>query len=198
MPAAAILRATDPDVVVEGARKVAAHAIPLLLPSALPRGTEINTKFLRYEWRLRQAQAHDAIFSLRRNLRVQAHLFNFKTRNYRGQAQNTRSGDTIGRVRAKVEESAACYRTARIAIAALARKLKERDWVKYFPVLHEEDVRQMTQGLEGESEGKRTMSWIWTTAGVGGEKDTADSAQEGRTQTFSPHINTDQYFRASH
>ncbi|KAF7970355.1 hypothetical protein HWV62_24332 [Athelia sp. TMB] len=178
IPATAVLRAGDPSTTLQGAPEVAPHLIPLLLPSSLPPRTIVAPKLLQYEWRLRQAQARDAVFSLRRNLRVQAHMFTFKTRFHRGQAANTRSSDTITRVRAKVAESAALYRTARTAIAHLGRRLKETGWARAFPLLQEEDVRQMTEGLEGESEGKRTMSWIWTTAGVGGEKDTADSAQE--------------------
>ncbi|KAF7980678.1 hypothetical protein HWV62_37111 [Athelia sp. TMB] len=178
MPATAFIRAVDPDTTAEGAAEIPAHAIPLLLPSALPRGSSIDVKFPQYELRLRHAQARDAIYTLRRELRLQAHLFNVKFRFSRGQSQNTRSMDTITRVRDKVAEAAARYRTARTAIASLARQLHETGWAKAFPILQDEDIRQMAVGLEGESEGKRTLSWIWTSAGVGGEQDTVDSAQE--------------------
>ncbi|KAF7982027.1 hypothetical protein HWV62_30280 [Athelia sp. TMB] len=124
------------------------------------------------------AWAQDAIFTLRRNLRLQAHLFNVKTRFHRGQSENTRSSDTIARVRAHVAESATCYRIARLAIGRLSRELRQTGWQASFPILAETDVRQMAVGLDGESEGTRTLSWIWTGGGVGGDKDTADSAQE--------------------
>ncbi|KAF7964571.1 hypothetical protein HWV62_5596, partial [Athelia sp. TMB] len=165
----------------EGAPDLPAHSIPLLLPSGLSglqRRSQIDVKFARYKWCLRQAQARDAIYSLRRHLRVQASLFNWKSCFSKGQASNTRSNDTISRIRAKVADSALSYRTARIAIAALGHTLKELGWAKAFPILHDEDIRQMTVGLEGESEGKRTLSWIWTSAGVGGDKDSADGAQD--------------------
>ncbi|KAF7968772.1 hypothetical protein HWV62_29344 [Athelia sp. TMB] len=178
MPSAAIIRARDPDTAAAGAPEVAAHSIALLLPSALIRNADVDIKLLRYEWRLRQAQARDALYALRQVLRVQAHLVHFKTRFHRGQAANTRSSDTLSRIRAKVDESVACYRIARAAIATLGFKLKETGWAQAFPLLKEEDVRQMAEGVDGESEGTRTMSWIWTTAGVGGNKDSAEGPQE--------------------
>ncbi|KAF7970361.1 hypothetical protein HWV62_24272 [Athelia sp. TMB] len=178
MPAAAIIRAKDLTTATEGAAEVPAHDIALLLPSTLPLHTSIDIKFFRYELRLRRAQAQDAIFTLRRNLRLQAHLFNEKTRFSRGQGENTRSNDTVARVRGHVAESATCYRTARAAIARLSRELQEIGWQSSFPLLSETDVRQMAVGLDGESEGTRTLSWIWRSGGVGGDKDTADSVQE--------------------
>ncbi|KAF7974583.1 hypothetical protein HWV62_11966, partial [Athelia sp. TMB] len=178
MSATAILRARELATVIDGAPEVPAHSIALLLPSSLPSNIKIDIKFAQYEWRLRRAQARDAIYSLRQNLRVQAHLFNFKSRFSRGQAGNTRSNDTISRIRDKVAESAACYRVARVAIAILGHRLKESGWAREFPILKEEDVRQMAAGLEGESEGKRTLSWIWTGAGIGGHQDSAQDAQD--------------------
>lgn len=198
MPATAIIRAQDPSATAEGAQEVSAYSILLLLPSALPRRTHINTKFFRYEWRLRTAQARDAIYLLRRHLRLQALLFNYKARFSRGQAQNTRSGDTIARVRAKVAESVAGYRRARDAVAALAFELKETGWAKLFPILHDEDIRQMTDGLEGESAGRKTLSWIWTSAGVGSEKDAADGAQDGELQPTRAQTCSNDLPRATH
>lgn len=164
----------------EGDEPVAAAAIPLLLPSSLPPRSLIDIKFQDYEWRLRTAQATDALHSLRQHLRLQAHLVNFKYRFDRGQHENLRSNDTIKRLRVKVDESVELYRSARKALSQLGPTLKKTGWASLLPILRDEDVRQMAQGLEGDTEGKRTLSWIWTSQGIGGDRDTAnDGVHEG-------------------
>lgn len=185
MPATAILRLRAEAAALEGAEPVAASSILLLLPSSLPTGTPIDVKFQDYEWRLRTAQATDVLYSLRQHLRLQAHLVNFKYRFDRGQHENLRSNDTIKRLRVKVDESAERYRMARKALAQLAPALAKTGWASVLPILRDEDVRQMAQGLEGDTEGKRTLSWIWTSKGIGGDRDSAD---DGVQEGVFPHL----------
>lgn len=53
-------------------------------------------------------------------------------------------------------------------MATLGRQLeKPRHWETSLKILTDADVRGMSTGLADDSEGTRTMSWIWTTAGVG-------------------------------
>lgn len=180
IPSTALIRLRAEAAALEGDEPVPASSIPLLLPSALPPRTQIEAKFQEFEWRLRQAQAADALHSLRQHLRLQAHLVNFKYRFDRGQHENLRSGDTIKRLRVKIDESVERYRVARKALTLLSPILKKTGWASALPILKDEDVRQMAAGLEGDTEGKRTISWIWTSHGIGGDRDTADAGvQEG-------------------
>lgn len=50
-----------------------------------------------------------------------------------------------------------------------AASLGQVGWQSALPVLADGDIRQMTQGLAEESEGRRTLSWIWRTDRVAGD-----------------------------
>lgn len=185
IPAAAVIRARTEAAAVEGAEDVPVHCIPLLLPSALPPGTIVDIKFQNYEWRLRKAQGQDAIHAMRQHLRLQAHLVGFKFRFDRGQIQNLRSNDIISRVHGKILDSADRYRTARTALVILAPILQQVGWASAVPILKDTDIRQMTQGLVGESEGNKTPSWIWRTRGVGGDSDSVNAGvQDGKSPSL--------------
>lgn len=180
IPATALIRLQAEAAAPEGAEPVPASSTPLLLPSSLPPRTVVETKFQDFEWRLRRAQATDALHSLRQSLRLQAHIVNFKYRFDRGQHENLRSNDIIKRVRVKVDDSVERYRVARKALSHLGPILKQTGWASALPILRDEDVRQMAHGLEGDTEGHRTLSWIWTSQGIGGDRDVAeDGVQEG-------------------
>lgn len=120
-------------------------------------------------------------------------MVNFKYRFDRGQHENLRSNDTIKRLRVKVDESVERYRTARKALTRLGPILRKTGWASTLPILQNEDVRQMSVGLEGDSEGNRSISWIWTSQGIGGDRDMAnDGVQEG--MFFSPGFATSSFY----
>ncbi|KAH7906735.1 hypothetical protein BJ138DRAFT_1219206 [Hygrophoropsis aurantiaca] len=163
MPVVARVRMTDdrcPDTVDR-----AAHDIRLYLPSAilaLPTQLTVSDNLSNIEWDLRCAQASDALVSLRHHIRLSSHLWGFKDRQMRGQIQNTRSRGVIDNVADKMHAAQVRYKTARVALATLAPVLfKGSDWEKTYRVLQPDDVRGIKEGLEGESEGRRTLSWIW-------------------------------------
>lgn len=165
-PALAAVRARSENALPEGAAIPAVYDIPLYLPSQLPPNTPVDPKFYRYEWHLRKAQAFDALASLRQQLRLRAHLVGFKLRFDRGQAQNLRSNDVISRVYARVLESVEQYRGTREALLTLNPFIGEVGWEVSLPVLADGDVRQLGEGRVGQSEGTRTMSWIWLSRGI--------------------------------
>ena len=114
------------------------------------------------EWDLRHAQANDSLHDLRRYLQLRSHLYKHKDRFSSGQRANTRANLTISRVQRHINASVAQYRAAWKALQNLAPHLKKDDaWMQSLPELRNEDVRPMNTGLEGESEGRRSLSWIW-------------------------------------
>jgi len=143
------------------------HNIPLWLPSAIGDKLPCDPRFYSFEWDLRYAQANEALQEIRRNLQLRSHLYKHKDRFITGQRANTRSNATISRVQTYINGSAARYRTARKALVRLAPQLKKDNaWTASLLELHDEDIRAMTVGLDEESEGRRSLSWIWKQEGT--------------------------------
>ncbi|KAG1784907.1 uncharacterized protein HD556DRAFT_1451293 [Suillus plorans] len=126
-----------------------AHEIDLLLPSKLKehtRDTICDERLCRFEWELRRGQSFDALDDLRRHLLLRTHLYKFKDTNIR--------------------EAADQYRRARNALQNLHQTLGEHDWQDVFLVLEVSHIHSMSEGEVGQSEGNRTLSWIWKMRGV--------------------------------
>lgn len=166
------------DLQMRTLKNPAVFDMPLLLPSAL-RAPHIPSLW-DIEWRLRYAQAHDALEGVRRHLRLCSHLYHFKDRFVHGQGPNTRARSVIKKAQDKVDEHADRYRRARAALVSLSTILGKAGWEGTLKTLADEDVRQMTEGMPGQSEGKRTLSWIWRTTPLVGPEDVDDpELQEG-------------------
>jgi hypothetical protein len=142
------------------------ETMPLWLPSAIGRKAVCDRRLRELEWALRHAQANDALNELRHGLRLRSYLYIDKDRFQRGQRQNTRSRTIIQRADIKVQSSATKYRVARHALVNLALTLSRVGWETSLPRLADKDIRGISAGLEGETEGRRTLSWIWTRVGV--------------------------------
>ncbi|KIJ11297.1 hypothetical protein PAXINDRAFT_84703, partial [Paxillus involutus ATCC 200175] len=165
MPLVARLR-SDADSSA-GSNHEEVHAIDLWLPSkVLAASLQCDIELCKVEWRLREAQANDALSQLRQQLRLKSHLVNFKKEWITGQRANTRSQTIIKTVQAKIDAAADKYRAARSALSTLAVPLFKVDWDECFPMLRQEHIRFMTEGLDSTtqvSEGRRLLStaWIW-------------------------------------
>ncbi|KAF8054677.1 hypothetical protein FPV67DRAFT_1568861 [Lyophyllum atratum] len=153
-----------------------AERIPLMLPSSV-KHLPCDSRLREMEWKLRRSQAHDALDELREALRLQAYLYIDKDRFQRGQHHNTRSRGIIDRVKVRIDAAARRYRVARGAILALAGMLGKVDWEATFPVLDDRDVKQLSGDGE-ESEGHRTVSWIWTRFGDGSQLNGREALQD--------------------
>jgi hypothetical protein len=176
MPGAALLRIKDAEKSQTGGPDIKPWDIRLYLPSEVGLQATCDHILQEHEWKLREAQAYDSLDEMRDSLRLSTHLFKHKKAFVRGQRPNTRARSVISRANAKSEAAAAKYRTARHALVRLGTMLgKPRDWKKVLKVLLPTDVRAMNAPLLGESEGKRSISWIWFVTGVG-EKTGEDSA----------------------
>ncbi|GBE90026.1 hypothetical protein SCP_1800480 [Sparassis crispa] len=164
MPSTVTLRAR---AVATAVKEVLAQDMVLYLPSELPSGTLCDPRVQRYELRLRTAQAYDALDELRRHLRVRAHLYKFKDHFVHGQRYLTRAKMVIARVQDKINADAAHYCRAYSAINSLATLLHEPLMPNDLGPLQGEDVHGMTDGMLGETQSWKTLSWIWRRHGVG-------------------------------
>lgn len=86
----------------------------------------------------------------------------------RGVAQNTRANTAIQRAQSQVKWAASKYRRVRALLIKLRPvpveySLRAR-WQIDLQVLHEKDIRGLSDGMYGDTEGTRTLSWIWMTS----------------------------------
>jgi hypothetical protein len=171
MPAVSAIRTREDREASDSTAARAPHDLPLYLPSSLSERTPCALKLKEYEFRLREAQAYEALEDVRQHLRLRTHMYKHKDKNLVGQRANTRSQNLINRVQRKVNASAAMYTRARNALTKLSSPLGEHLWRTRLLALASEDIRPLE---EGESEGKRKLSWIWKVVGI-----TADSEDKG-------------------
>ncbi|KAJ7190917.1 hypothetical protein GGX14DRAFT_537939 [Mycena pura] len=139
------------------------------------------------EERVREAQAHDALQVLRRQLRTRIFAFQFKRKHVTGQAAYTKSQALQSSIETRIKGAAGCYNRARDALlelrgpgeweSVLKRTLNEEE-------KEEERRARVLAGLEPDQvtvdefgdpvestvlfnletgEGNRLLSWIWYT-----------------------------------
>ena len=143
----------------------------LQLPSALAVAmrAQLLTEhdLLRKEFRLRIAQADDALDALRRVLALRNAVYGYKQVNLVGQRDGTRAHTLLSRLNDKRVACASRYRAVRSALVALNFDGPWKDRLK--PLL-ESDIKGPTgddddgTALPNRSvlgEGTRTLSWIW-------------------------------------
>lgn len=135
-----------------------------MLPSAFPPSVS-NARVQHYEAELRIGQAYDCLTDLRRHLRLRSYLLKRKDMYSRGVAQNTRANVAIQRAQKQINWAASKYRRVRgllIALRPISLDLQARpSWQNDLLVLGDKDIRGLSEGLFGDSEGSRTISWIW-------------------------------------
>lgn len=173
-----------------GSPSTEAYDYDLMLPSSFPASVS-NARVQHYEAELRIGQAYDCLTELRRHLRLRSYLLKRKDMYTRGVAQNTRSNVAIQRAQKQINWAATKYRRVRALLVVLwpiSLDLEKRpSWQNDLMALDDKDVRGLSDGLFGDSEGSRTISWIWMstshTAGTDNiEKDV--HLQEGLIQCY--------------
>jgi hypothetical protein len=137
------------------------YELPLWLPSQIGKQAPCDVRLATIEYRLREAQAHEALGTLRRNLQMQATLYDTKDRWMRGQGANTQALNAIWTVKGRIDNAAADYRRAREALVALTELLGYQKFDETFLPLKAEDIRSMAAPDDGKGETRRTLSWIW-------------------------------------
>ncbi|KAI1784138.1 hypothetical protein LXA43DRAFT_1067045 [Ganoderma leucocontextum] len=157
-----------------------AETVPLLLPSALcALGVTIHPDILDREWRLREAQAHDALAGLRVQLEVRASIFKYKNENAQVRKErvwweNTGSTSLIKSVNAEVGAAALRYRVAFSALSSLDVALDNRQGKHSLRELEDKDIQHIS--ADDRSCSNRKISWIWLTSDV----NLQDVGEEGK------------------
>jgi len=154
MPEARIARQQDAKAKADGSASYKPHDIPLLLPSSFKFRMPLQHPELRtYELRLREGRAHDALHEMRQNLRIRTHLNRQKDKYARGVRHNTRANTAISKSQARVNRAAEKYCMSRDAMLALSEPLVIPDWNDTLRVLKADDIRGLSEGLMGDTEG---------------------------------------------
>ena len=154
------------ETAIDGKAPTETYDIPLFLPSSLSAGDASPSDIRDYEAKLREGQCYDALDDVRRYLRICTYLLKRKDRYARGVAANTRANTAIKRAQAGIDQAFSKYSLAREALVRLRGETTKQNegadsWRKDLLPLKRADVRGLSQGLDRESEGNRTMSWIW-------------------------------------
>ncbi|RXW15581.1 hypothetical protein EST38_g10274 [Candolleomyces aberdarensis] len=179
---------------------VAPYDLPLWFPSEIGKLAPFDLELGRLEFKLREAQAHEALGKLRRALQRRATQYDSKDRWARGQGMNTRSLASIASLQADVDESADEYRKAHDALTSLSTVLSltvnsslltlNKQDIRSMPVenpqdevqrtldltrrlrqLEETDIRAIDEPEEGRGNTRRTVSWIWRQGEISAETD---------------------------
>lgn len=177
---------------------------PLWLPSALPDNHQqhnCNKNLIAIESRLRRAQCEDTLDKICSLQRGRLLFISFRNRNIRHQNLNTRAQDTLDRLEDKSKSLTVKYRTARTALLKL---VGPGDWENQLRELNHGDLttsdgheisidnpdhpfgadgrelskKQQANIAKGLGQGKKVVSWIWTTASI--ESGSDDVLHEGK------------------
>lgn len=183
----------------------------LCLPSSLPellRTSPALASLVEKEQRLRLPQCREALASLRRRLRICARLFDSKKLHTAGTGTrpNTRMQALLDKHAVYRERDIDCYKAARKALISLDPK---GDWQQSLKPLLPQDIHPPIRGQEltakgrakgkrcrngtaWESEGRRTLSWIWRaipqTEGAGSDVAAAKELEDGNVDVNSSFI----------
>ena len=94
-------------------------------------------------------------------------MFKFKDRFVHGQGANTHAHDVISTIQANVDWNCKTYRVARAALTFLGNALGHNStWESSLPLLADSDVHGISDGEDGQLEGRKQLSWIWKVMGV--------------------------------
>lgn len=163
--ASALLDEIDPTTVTE-----APETVKLWLPSQLPPGSraQLCVEGLPHlELRLRLAQAYDSLDLIRRLRGVyQALLIKNRVHISTSQGTMTKTKTLFANFLLKIDEAAARYRDARVALLHLDPNESFSRWKKDLKELRREDIRGPSRESNETSESRQQASWIWQTASL--------------------------------
>ncbi|KAJ7855815.1 hypothetical protein B0H13DRAFT_2357656 [Mycena leptocephala] len=173
-----------------------AEAIRLFLPSDIADQTKrikaCAEGLPEVEGRLREGEAHAALETLRKGLRVRTMTNRYRVRNATGQRALTRGQGVLRQNNVRIHKAKLRYQYAR---NALSRVRGNGEWERVLRVLEDSDVRALNEraltdeekaqrgavhdlrdveeggmamyGVVALRESRRTLSWIWYTAKTG-------------------------------
>ncbi|KAJ3525770.1 hypothetical protein NMY22_g10437 [Coprinellus aureogranulatus] len=146
-------------------KTVKAYDLPLWLPSEIGRRAEYPRDLARIEFRLRTAQAQDALSTIRRNL----------------QRRVTVALNLLSTLQKKIQDAKEEYTRARSALLALAPILGEKGVENVFLKLEDSDLKPLSaDSVTAPSQGQTKQvekSWIWKHPGAATDNVTAYEAE---------------------
>ncbi|OJA11035.1 hypothetical protein AZE42_12771 [Rhizopogon vesiculosus] len=160
MPSVSILHAC-----YDTAEAIAPEEYPLWLPSSLGPLVSIESKLYQYKWQLCCAQAQDALHAIRQDLHCRSYLLKYKDRYLTGQGANTYAWNAVSSIQAKIDAAHVRYNAACNAIE--------------FCFLDTNDVRSMSDLLDGETQGTKSILWIWKMRGAATSEEDREGSLEG-------------------
>ncbi|KAF6754839.1 hypothetical protein DFP72DRAFT_1067991 [Ephemerocybe angulata] len=162
-----------------GPKSVPPYELQVWLPSQIGTKTPVDPKLVEIEFKLRVAQAEEALTSLRRCLQRRVTVYDLKKRWLRGQAPNTKALNLLGNIEAQIGAARDEYRQAREAILSLGGMLGKVGLEGFYLPLQDNDIRAMAapdideraeetmtskqkeKAKRRTHETQRTVSWIW-------------------------------------
>ncbi|OAX30590.1 hypothetical protein K503DRAFT_669748, partial [Rhizopogon vinicolor AM-OR11-026] len=173
MPSVSILRAC-----YDTAEAIAPEEYPLWLPSSLGPSVSIESELYQYKWQLRCAQARDALHAICQGLCCHSYLLKYKDRYLTGQGANTRAWNAVSSIQAKIDAAHVRYNAAHNAIINIAPRINNIRWQVEFCLLDTNDVRSMSDLLDGETQGTKSISWIWKMRGAATSEEDCEGSLE--------------------
>lgn len=182
---------------------------PICLPSGLPAELRAalppQHNLIDKERRLRRAQCDDALFELRRHLRIRASAFRQKKKSTRGQRESTRAQAVLSQFTSKIDLIAERYREAFAALQVLDTD-PNAEWRIRLRPLRNEDIRPMHADSDDDDDndddnarkarrshkkrkrkgdGYHTPSWIYMVSRTDGEGRTKEELGTGMCNFFT-------------
>ena len=163
--ASAFLDEVDPTAVTE-----APEGVKIWFPSQLPPGSREKSciaNLPHLEFRFRLAQAYDALDLIRRLRGVyQVLLMKNRVHVSKSQGTTTRSKALFANFALKIDQAAACYRDARVALLRLDPNGDIHRWKEDLRELRRTDIRGPSREDDETSESHQQLSWIWQTSSL--------------------------------
>lgn len=161
-------------------KTVAPYDLSLWLPSAIGNRAPVERRLVDIEYKLRSAQASEALVNLRRHLQRRVTVYDARKRWVRGQGANTRALNLLESVEERITTSKEEYRRSRRALLNLGGMLGIKGLERSFPPLLDGDVKALSRPqLESASAGQTTavLSWIWRHSSVTDDDHSAFEAE---------------------
>ncbi|KAF5332217.1 hypothetical protein D9611_008019 [Ephemerocybe angulata] len=178
-----------------GPKTVAPYELQLWLPSQIGNKAPVDDRLIEIEYKLRAAQAQEALTTLRRCLQRRVTVYDLKKRWLRGQAPNTKALNLLGQIESQISTAKEEYRQSRRSLLTLGGMLGKVGLEDFYLPLEDSDVRAMaTPDLEERAEEtmtskqkekekrrtyetQRSISWIWRHASASEDNHTEYEAE---------------------
>ncbi|KAK6978078.1 hypothetical protein R3P38DRAFT_2580509, partial [Favolaschia claudopus] len=180
--------------------------IPLLMPSALAPNGACPQELQEFEFRLREGQAHEALYDIRHQLLIRTHEYKWKDEQNHNVRDGTRSHTKLKLIEDRLTRASTAYRVAWGALKVLGSRLGKRGWEGTLQALEDGDIRGMPEATfrkpgerrkETASARKRRkktrspISWIWLADGSAADADRNPAMNEGEWLVLPCSLHTD-------